>query len=223
MFNNKSFFEYLHENQTKVATGCGKSALISKGKGLAEIFDQMGSLWPLSNSLYVPELTTNLLALSSIAKNQTRIKKTISQYEIHLDNNKEPSFICPISSSILETHINISNFHCLKTQEIEDGSLWHKQLGHMNEQDMNKLIKTTEVSNGCDECIKAGAKHFLIIVDQLSGFIITKFLKNRSDCSNHFRKFRLLVENTHGAKIERIITNGGGEFVNKSFKNHCNE
>ncbi|MBW0537624.1 hypothetical protein O181_077339 [Austropuccinia psidii MF-1] len=40
MFNNKSFFETLYLNQqTKVATGCDKSTLISHGKGLAKIFN----------------------------------------------------------------------------------------------------------------------------------------------------------------------------------------
>ncbi|MBW0527800.1 hypothetical protein O181_067515 [Austropuccinia psidii MF-1] len=39
MFNNKSFFRYLHQNQIKVATRCNKSTLISQGKGLAEIYN----------------------------------------------------------------------------------------------------------------------------------------------------------------------------------------
>ncbi|MBW0532221.1 hypothetical protein O181_071936 [Austropuccinia psidii MF-1] len=69
----------------------------------------------------------------------------------------------------------------------------------------------------------ASAKDFLIIVDQLSGFMTTKFLKKKSDCFNHFRNFRLLAENTHETIIKRIITDGVGEFVNKSFKNHCVE
>ncbi|MBW0576843.1 hypothetical protein O181_116558, partial [Austropuccinia psidii MF-1] len=243
---------------TKVDTGCNKSTLISQGKVLAKIYDRLGNLWLLPNSLYVPDLTTNLLALSSIAKNETRIKKTISQFEIYLDNNTKPSFVCPISSGILETSINISDSRCLNTQIEEDGDLWHKRLGHMNKYNMKKLINTNEVSNVCNECIKgkithlpfkhsfktadyllenihldlcgpfqtpstAGAKYFLIIVDQMSGFMTTKLLKNKSDCFNHFLNFRLLAENTHATKILKITTDGGGEFVNKSFKNHGTE
>ncbi|MBW0558315.1 hypothetical protein O181_098030 [Austropuccinia psidii MF-1] len=214
MFNNKFFFEKLHPNHhTKVTTGCGKSNLTSQGTGLAKIVDRLGNLWLLPNSLYVPDLTTNLLALSSIAKNETRIKKTTSYFEVYTDNNDKPSFICPNTSGILETRIILSDSRCLNTQKIEDSDLWHKRLGHMNKNDMKKLVKTTEISNVCDDCIK----------DQMSGFITTKFLKNKSDCFNHFCIFKLLAENKFTTKIKNILTDGGGEFINKSFKNHCIE
>ncbi|MBW0536326.1 hypothetical protein O181_076041 [Austropuccinia psidii MF-1] len=129
-------------------------------------------------------------------------------------------------------------------------------LGHMNNNNMMKLVKTTKISNICDECIKvkitqlpfkqsfkaanhilgnihldlcrpfqipsiAGAKYFLIIIDQVSGFISTKFLKNKSDCFNHFHNFKISTENKFTTKIKNILTDGGGEFVNKSFKNLC--
>ncbi|MBW0526258.1 hypothetical protein O181_065973 [Austropuccinia psidii MF-1] len=214
MFNNKHFFENLNQDfQTSIATGCDKSMLISKGQGSAKNFDP-------------------------------------------LDNNTYPSFICPISSGLLETQINSTTSHCLNTQVKENGDLWHKQLGHMNKFDMRKLVNTTDVINICNGCIKgeisqlpfkhsfkkanhvlenghldlcgpfqtpslAGAKYFLIIVDQLSGFITTKLLKNKKNCFNHFRNFKLSAENLQLTKINKITTDGGGEFVNKSFKNHC--
>ncbi|MBW0482598.1 hypothetical protein O181_022313 [Austropuccinia psidii MF-1] len=67
----------------------------------------------------------------------------------------------------------------------------------------------------------AGSRYFLIIVDQFSGYITTKFLKNKNDSFNNFRNFCLLAENLHSTKIKNITTDGGGEFANKSFKNHC--
>ncbi|MBW0576078.1 hypothetical protein O181_115793, partial [Austropuccinia psidii MF-1] len=259
MFNNKCFFENLHQDhRTNVATGCDKSSLTSQGRGLEKIYDRIGNLWLLPNSLYVPDLTTNLLALSIITKTETQIKRTSSKFEIYLDNNIKDSFIFPTSSNVLETQIRVRTSHCLNTQVQDDGDLWHKQLGHMNDTDMKKLVNTSKNSNVCTECIKgkmnqlpfkhsfknsehvlenvhldlcgpfqtpslAGAKYFLIIVDQASCFITTKFLKNKNDCFNHFRNFRLLAENIHSTKIKNITTDGGGEFVNKSFKNHCIE
>ncbi|MBW0477146.1 hypothetical protein O181_016861 [Austropuccinia psidii MF-1] len=257
MFNNKSFFENLDTNHcTKVATGCDKFTLISQGKGLAKIVDCLGNLWLLPNSLDVPNLTTNLLALSSIAKNERRIRRTSSFFEIYLDENNKPSLICPITSGILENHIKLSHFHCLNTQIKENGDLWHKRLGHINNNNMMKLVKTTKISNICDECINgkitqlpfkqsfkvtnhilenihldlcapfqtpsiADAKYFLIIIDQMSGFISTKFLKNKSDCFNHFHNFKISAKNTFTTKIKNILTDGGGEFINKSFKKIC--
>ncbi|MBW0488518.1 hypothetical protein O181_028233 [Austropuccinia psidii MF-1] len=67
----------------------------------------------------------------------------------------------------------------------------------------------------------AGAKYFFIIVYQMSRFITTKFLKKKSDCFNHFCIFKLLVKNKFMTKIKNILTDGGGESIDKSFKNHC--
>ncbi|MBW0574801.1 hypothetical protein O181_114516, partial [Austropuccinia psidii MF-1] len=137
-----------------MATGCDKSTLTSQGRGLEKIYERIGNLWLLPNSLYVPDLTTNLLALSIIAKTKTRIKTTPSRFEIYLGNNFKPLFVFPISSNILETQIGIHNSHCLNTQVKDTGDLWHKQLGHMNNADMMKLINTSKDSNVCDECRK---------------------------------------------------------------------
>ncbi|MBW0486007.1 hypothetical protein O181_025722 [Austropuccinia psidii MF-1] len=141
---------------------------------------------------------------------------------------------------------------------MENGDLWHKQLGHMNKNHMKKVVKTLEISNICHDCVKgkitqlsfkqsfkvsdhilenihlnlcgpfqtpsmAGAKYFLIIVDQMSGFITTIFLKNKSNCFNHFCTYKILVENKFMTKIKNILTDGGGEFINKEFRNHCIE
>ncbi|MBW0541263.1 hypothetical protein O181_080978 [Austropuccinia psidii MF-1] len=123
MFNNESFFKKLYPTQQiKVATGCDKSTLISQGRGLEKVMDWLGNLWLLPNSLYVPDLTTNLLALSSIARNKTQIKKTTSHFEVYLDNKHKPSFFCPITSKILENHVKLSNLCCLKTQAKEEGN-----------------------------------------------------------------------------------------------------
>ncbi|MBW0541108.1 hypothetical protein O181_080823 [Austropuccinia psidii MF-1] len=55
MFNNKHFFENSHQDvQTNLAMGCNKSILVLKGQVLAKIFDRLGNLWLLPNSLCVP-------------------------------------------------------------------------------------------------------------------------------------------------------------------------
>ncbi|MBW0556530.1 hypothetical protein O181_096245 [Austropuccinia psidii MF-1] len=140
MFNNKHYFENLQQDhQMNVATGCEQSTLTTRGKGLAKLYDKLGSWWLLPNSLYVPELTANLLALSTIAQNKTQIRRAKSQFEIFTDRNTKPPFICQISSGVLETQINFPTSHCLHTQGKENGDLWHKKLGHMNKFDMKKL------------------------------------------------------------------------------------
>ncbi|MBW0498936.1 hypothetical protein O181_038651 [Austropuccinia psidii MF-1] len=110
MFNNKSFFENLHPNHhTKVTTGCRKSSLTSQGMGLEKIVYCLGNLWLLPNSLHVPNLTTSSLALSSIAKNEMRIKRATSHFKVYLDSNDKPYSICPVTSG----YKNEASIYCI--------------------------------------------------------------------------------------------------------------
>jgi len=63
-----------------------------------------------------------------------------------------------------------------------------------------------------------GALYFLTIVDQYSGYKHIKFLKQKSDTLEKFLEFKLLAENQLKTSIKRIVSDGGGEFCNSSFK-----
>ncbi|MBW0558206.1 hypothetical protein O181_097921 [Austropuccinia psidii MF-1] len=69
---------------------------------------------------------------------------------------------------------------------------------------------------------KSGYCYFLTMVDQHTSFKITKFLKNKSDVFNEFVIQQKLLENLHDRKIKKIVTDGGGEFVNQRFKDLAN-
>ncbi|MBW0554137.1 hypothetical protein O181_093852 [Austropuccinia psidii MF-1] len=220
------------DHQTNVDTGRNKSFLTSQGRGLAKLYDWLENLLLFPKSLYIHDLTTNLPSLSTIAKNETQMKRTIQIFETYLENNDKSSFVFPISSGVLETQINISTSHFLNTQEKDSGDLWHKKLGHMKKVDINKLINTTEFINVGNESIKgkiiqlnfkhsfkttdhvlenvqldlcgpfqiqslSGATYFGIIIDQMSGFLTTKYIRNKSDYFNKFPNIRLLAEIIH--------------------------
>ncbi|MBW0535737.1 hypothetical protein O181_075452 [Austropuccinia psidii MF-1] len=48
--------------------------------------------------------------------------------------------------------------------------------------------------------------------------IIIQFLKNKSEVFDKFVSQKTLIENTQDRKVKRILTDGGGEFVNHQFK-----
>ncbi|MBW0553899.1 hypothetical protein O181_093614 [Austropuccinia psidii MF-1] len=77
-----------------------------------------------------------------------------SHFKVYLENNNKPSFVCPITSKILETHVRLSNVCCLNTQATEEGELWNKLLGNMNKNNMMKLVKVNGVGSVCNECVK---------------------------------------------------------------------
>ncbi|MBW0522313.1 hypothetical protein O181_062028 [Austropuccinia psidii MF-1] len=69
---------------------------------------------------------------------------------------------------------------------------------------------------------KLGYRYFLTMVDQHTSFKITKFLKHKSEVFDEFLIQQKLLGNLHARKIKRIVTDGGGEFVNQKFKDLAN-
>lgn len=70
---------------------------------------------------------------------------------------------------------------------------------------------------------RSGAKYFLSITDQYSGFKSVKFLHNKSDTLNAFKEFVTQAENLTGAHLKSIMTDGGGEFINNKFISYLKE
>ncbi|MBW0511675.1 hypothetical protein O181_051390 [Austropuccinia psidii MF-1] len=69
----------------------------------------------------------------------------------------------------------------------------------------------------------AGARYFMILVDQFSGYISIKFLKKKSEAFTNFRNFKVYAEKKLNCKILNITSNGGGKFKNSSIKNFTRE
>ncbi|MBW0483911.1 hypothetical protein O181_023626 [Austropuccinia psidii MF-1] len=70
---------------------------------------------------------------------------------------------------------------------------------------------------------KSNHRYFLTIIDQHTSFKITKFLKNKSDVYDKFLIQLKYMENLHERKVKKVITDGGGEFVNHQFKELANQ
>ncbi|MBW0495210.1 hypothetical protein O181_034925 [Austropuccinia psidii MF-1] len=236
MFNDIRFFTDIKRKiNMAISTGCDKSMLSAAGEGT------------------VPKLTTNLVALSRLAREIT-IKNQGSMYEIFLNSYKKPAFLCATNSGILETRVTLPNPIILYTTN----EFWHDRLGHMHEEGIKKLIPSFKQEGTCRICTQGkfpklpfqhnfqeakhplenvhldlcgpmqtasigGARYFMIIIDQFTGYINIKFLKQKSEAYTHFRNFKEHAENKHKTKILNITIDGGGEFVNNNFKKLTDE
>ncbi|MBW0485649.1 hypothetical protein O181_025364 [Austropuccinia psidii MF-1] len=230
------------------STGCDKSSLKAPGEGTAKLMDKNGKIWSLKNCLYVPDLMTNLVALSQLAK-QITIKNEDNNYKVFLNNANMPAFTCATNSGILETCVTLPRSRSLYTTDKK----WQNRLGHMHEEGIRRLIMSFRKKEVCEICTRGkfpklpfqhnfqqaaqplenihldicgpiqsasfgGAKYFMIIVDQYTGYINIKFLKLKNDVYLHFRNFKEQAENKQQRKIQNITTDRGGEFVSKNFK-----
>ncbi|MBW0530709.1 hypothetical protein O181_070424 [Austropuccinia psidii MF-1] len=64
----------------------------------------------------------------------------------------------------------------------------------------------------------SGTKYFLILIDQFTGYTTTKFLKLKEETFAPFKEYKVWEENFHQRKIVKIVSDGGGEFVNTHLK-----
>ncbi|MBW0538164.1 hypothetical protein O181_077879 [Austropuccinia psidii MF-1] len=254
MFNDMRFFTDLQNGvNMAISTGCGKSSLKAAGEGTAKLMEKNGKIWSLENCLYVPDLKTNLVALSQLAK-QIPIQNEDNNYKVFLNNANTPAFTCATNSGIIETCVMLPRSRSLYTTDKN----WHDRLGHMHEEGIRKLIPSFRQKEVCGICTRGkfpklpfqhnfqqatqplenihldicgpiqsascgGAKYFMIIVDQYTGYISIKFLKLKNDAYMHFCNFKEQAENKQQRKIQNITTHGGGEFVNKNFKKLTDE
>jgi transposase InsO family protein len=62
-----------------------------------------------------------------------------------------------------------------------------------------------------------GARYFLTLVDQHTGYINITILKEKSDAPDAINKFKIFYENQTGNRMKKLITDGGGEFCNKNL------
>ncbi|KAI7951918.1 hypothetical protein MJO28_007602 [Puccinia striiformis f. sp. tritici] len=66
-----------------------------------------------------------------------------------------------------------------------------------------------------------GYQYFLTLVDQYSGFKVVKFLKSKGEAFEAFIGFKVKAETQTGQRLRTIISDGGGEFINKRFATAC--
>ncbi|MBW0567734.1 hypothetical protein O181_107449 [Austropuccinia psidii MF-1] len=64
----------------------------------------------------------------------------------------------------------------------------------------------------------SGSHYLLAMVDQFTSFKFTQMLKHKSEAFDCFLNIKNLMENQHDRKIKNMVSDNGGEFLNKSFK-----
>jgi transposase InsO family protein len=63
----------------------------------------------------------------------------------------------------------------------------------------------------------SGARYFITLVDQHTGFISVTLLQRKSDATKAILEFKTFYEKQTGFAMKKLITDGGGEFCNKNL------
>ncbi|PLW40732.1 hypothetical protein PCASD_09337 [Puccinia coronata f. sp. avenae] len=65
----------------------------------------------------------------------------------------------------------------------------------------------------------SGARYFITLVDQHTGFISVTLLKRKSEATEAILDFKTFFEKQTGFPMKKLITDGGGEFCNNTLSN----
>lgn len=134
MTNNAEWLENLRPIYQSEVVIANNQKIMVRNAGDARIKIGAGSV-NIRNVLLVPDLTTNLLSVSQTVKNGNKVVFDSTGCKIY--NNKEV---------LVATAKLVNNMYKLKctsekvfTVQEDNYSLWHRRLGHLNYEYMNKL------------------------------------------------------------------------------------
>ena len=153
MCNDQSQFLHLEPFSTTITTA-NNTKMHATGKGDVSLVTKNGMLFTLQNVLLVPQLASNLLSICYATRNPN----------IHFKIENEKCLIM-FNKTLIATAFSQDSLLVLETirtyaynTKSVDTLTWHKRLGHVNKEYMNKGAIQSIVGNvgtfSCDTCLK---------------------------------------------------------------------
>ncbi|KAI7957506.1 hypothetical protein MJO28_004601 [Puccinia striiformis f. sp. tritici] len=263
MLNNLSMFKATSLTSISIVTGNkdDRKELVAIARGPAVLRFNDGNVLELSDALYVPNLTRNLVSLVQLMQHKVVVTGGEHGYTVQIDDGHS----LPVDTSNYILELNgviqppvIALAHSATATSIAQPSelqRWHNRLGHASRARIQVALKGALLpapTVTCSACMtgkltklafkshfrpasapleiihgdlvgpispatNGGARYFLTLVDQYSGHIHTSVLKLKSDALEAIKAYKLYFERQTGHTIKKLITDGGGEFVNKAL------
>ncbi|MBW0534367.1 hypothetical protein O181_074082 [Austropuccinia psidii MF-1] len=216
MFRDKSIFTEISPFSNKISTSDPESNLICKGQGTVKIKIN-NKLFTLKNCLYVPKITKNLASLLDFCNKSITITKDDNRF--HLSQNGRVLLSGNIINKLMIVTFNQPKLFLTKGGESPP---WHQRLGHPGNQVLKSLGLANANEQPCNVCAKGKMTtltfkgHFIKAAEPLD------CLHLDVKCLMNLLFNKKLLENLRDRKIKRIVTDGGGEFVNQKFKDLAN-
>ena len=140
IFCVKDFFVELHDVSSKICVNANNSVSPVKGQGVAKIFlldkRDVSHVLNLSDCLYVPDLSRNLLSVSALGQKGAKV---VFDDICELRCSDKVSFPFVQRSGLYVTKVySVCSSNSSSTCKV-DLDLWHCRLGHTNKRDVQKL------------------------------------------------------------------------------------
>lgn len=155
-------FHSIEPKQGKLKLASDQSAQI-KGSGTVQVSCNNSEI-NLNDTLYVPELSTNLLSVARITERDHTVLFTKNKAYVKDDDGKT------VLTANKKNGLYLTQFQSLQTNEqannVSENDLmkWHKKLAHLNEKDIKMLssnnlvsgldLNKNDVLDNCESCIQ---------------------------------------------------------------------
>ncbi|MBW0556077.1 hypothetical protein O181_095792 [Austropuccinia psidii MF-1] len=197
-------------------------------EGTFQVATNEGNL-KISSSLLVPSATSTLIAMGPFLNEGAVLRGYTGGADLF---NKEGKLLLKtwLVNNILV--IDTAKVNSTNTVSSENLLLLHKRLGHPGKEIASKMLPKydffplpsdvlevthMEVCGPINLTTRGGNQYIFQIIDGHSCMRFTYPMKSKSDCYHHFYKFQKMAENQTGQKIKAVVSDNGGEFINKEF------
>ncbi|UYV67549.1 hypothetical protein LAZ67_5001172 [Cordylochernes scorpioides] len=233
-----STFEEIPEGVHPVCLGDGKK-IYAKDKGNIDIISYVDSqeiIATLLDVLYIPELETNLVSISTATKhgltlickgNQIKLTKNSKVLVTGIKDNSNLYRIFIKAKQSSQTHVAQN----IKIREKPDTLLCeaciygkqNRKFFHTSTSPNSTYPGELIYSDVCGPMSKrspGGSLYFVSIKVDFSRFRVAYFIRHKSDVLEKFKEFVKIVRTETGNKIKRFRTDNGTEFLNKNFSDY---
>ncbi|MBW0511442.1 hypothetical protein O181_051157 [Austropuccinia psidii MF-1] len=246
MFNSKHLFSYLVETPPiGVSTGDSSSPLFSKGFGKVNLLIN-GKRFTLEECLLVPNHNCNLISLMRFCNGDFTISRSNSCFKLFTGNQVKiegrtvnnlmkvkysiPSIqVTELPTNIWHQRLGHPGNQVIKSMGLLECSLRCSPcyLNKIHKLPFNHHFKPVSKPLDCAHIdivgpisppSVSGNHYFLTIVDQATSFKIVRLLKHNSEAFKKFVIVKAYMENLHDRTLKKLVSNRGGEFLNKDFK-----
>ncbi|XP_067949474.1 uncharacterized protein [Watersipora subatra] len=194
----------------ELADGRRSNELVTaKGSAVFNIFDSKGETKQitLKNSLLAPSFSTNFSVSAAVG---TGAQVTFTQNRSTLSSN-HTDFNIIKEGQLYFLQTQYESAYITKTLD-----QWHKDLGHMNYDDIVKLQSATK-AGPINPTSKDGQKYIISFIDEYSSMLFLYFLRSKEESHRALKRF--LSDVTPIGNVQEIHSDNGGEYTGTEFQN----
>lgn len=109
------------------------------------------------------------------------------------------------------------NFDCSTCAVCKISKKPFKKLSNIYTGDVLELVHT-DICGPMKTVSQGGSRYFITFIDDYSRFVVTRFLRQKSDAFEAFKDFMVEAEKQTGRKLKCLRSDNGREYINAKFE-----